>query len=346
MKLIATLTAAVTAAMLVAAPAQADDPVRVLILGDSVTHASNGEYSWRYFAWKGLEQAGSEVDFVGPHQGSFIEGDTWGGTYADPAFDTDHAARWGLSLLEMLAYPGEEAPTIGALVAEHNPDVIVEHFGVIDLAWFHLTVDEMAAQVRRFVTDARAVKPDVDVVLASVPQTWIPQAPAYNAALPGIAAELSTDASRVVATPVADFTEGVDTIDSSHPSTVGQQKLAAAVTVAFDALGLAVNEPAPPPPGPGEEVSPPETGEVPPPQVVPEIRPAKPRKVWAADRGVRTRVDWRRAARADRYVVRCGKARRVVRRTKASLRTNAGRCRVRSVNETGRSRWVRVRVRR
>src|SRR5690606_27816294 len=130
MKLTATLVAVTLAVgtLAIAAPAQAEDPARVLIVGDSVTHGSDGVYSWRYFSWKGLEQTGAAVDFVGPHQGTFIDGDTWGGGYADPAFDQDHAARWGLSMFEMSHSPSETAPTIGALVAAEDPDVIVEQF--------------------------------------------------------------------------------------------------------------------------------------------------------------------------------------------------------------------------
>ncbi len=73
-------------------------PTRVLIVGDSVTIGDAGDYTWRRFSWKGLEQTGASVDFVGPYRATHDhDKDKDTGTYADPIFDPDHAAKWGLA---------------------------------------------------------------------------------------------------------------------------------------------------------------------------------------------------------------------------------------------------------
>lgn len=282
------------------AAADTADPTRLLIVGDSVTHGDNGDYTWRYFAWQGLQAAGADVDLVGPRRGTRSDAGTWAGGYADPNFDQDHAARWGMSMWEVLNHTSDTAPRIGDLVAEQDPDVIVETLGVNDFVHFQLSVTAMSGQVRTFVEEARAAKPDVDIVLGSLPQTWIQGVVAYNAALPGLAEELSTAASPVVATPVAEFVEGVDTYDGAHPTTRGQIKYASAVSTALAELG--VGEPfvasAPAVPGPHDPVSatsPAETPETPPsspstpaPTFVPSVETQQPESLEAP--GLRARA--------------------------------------------------------
>src|SRR4051794_6230696 len=82
------------------AVAQTSSPVRILILGDSVTQGSVGDWTWRYRLWQHFADAGVAVDFVGPSRDLF---DRSTNTYVpdgylDPDFDQDHAARWGNAL--------------------------------------------------------------------------------------------------------------------------------------------------------------------------------------------------------------------------------------------------------
>lgn len=239
----------------ISAPATAStsDPTRVLIVGDSVTHGADGDYTWRYFSWKGLAQTGASVDFVGPRHDT-----VGGGGYADPEFDQDHEARWGRAMWQMLDTPSADNPAIADLVQAQDPDVIVETLGVNDMTWLGFDGPGMAEQVRRFVAEARTAKPGVDIVLGGIPQTWFERVADFNAALPALAAELSTGESRVVAAPVPEFTQGVDTYDIAHPTTVGQIKIAAAVSVALEQLGIgsAVTMPLPSVPGAHDPVPP------------------------------------------------------------------------------------------
>jgi lysophospholipase L1-like esterase len=345
----ATVAALVATALLPAVSSRAEEgPARVLIVGDSVTQGRNGDYSWRYFAWQQLQRGGGGVDFVGPHRGTHLDDDTWGGSYADPGFDQDHAARWGQALWQSLDFPDDRSPAIGDLVAAYDPDVIVEALGINDLAWAELSAAQMSNQVRRFVAQARAVKADVDVVLGGVPQEWIGDTAAYNDALPALAAELSTDASRVVAAAVPDFVEGVDTWDFAHPSRVGEERLGASYASAIAALVpsaagpiAAPTAPAPVPSGAPLPAQPPGTTAPALPAMNP---PGVPRRVRATRAPRRTVVTWRAGTSVEHYVVRCGRAERTSTGRRAVLRVRARTCSVRSVNAAGVSRWAKVRV--
>ncbi|MCB0894525.1 MAG: fibronectin type III domain-containing protein [Nocardioides sp.] len=222
--------------------AHAGEPLRVLVVGDSVTQGSVGDWTWRYRLWKQFEASGVPVDFVGPRDDLWdLEADDGGShAYLDPSFDQDHAAKWGMQL-------GRMPVPIGDLVATYRPDVVVEALGVNDLGFGELSPTEVLDLARGFVADARAADPDVDVVLGAVPQRWVAGAVDYDAALPGLAAELDSDPSRVTATDVgAGFTEE-DTWDGGHPSATGEMKVAVSVAAALSRIGVPVAFPEPAP---------------------------------------------------------------------------------------------------
>lgn len=366
-KTIGLLAGAGALALSMAAPvsATADDDgarviPRVMVIGDSVTQGGDGDHTWRYFAARSL---GHSVDLVGPHRGTFAEDDTFGGDYADPAFDQDHASRWGLSMWETLYWNSESAPDVTSLMA-NDPQVIVEVLGFNDMMGVNQTPGQTIGHVREFVARARAIDPGVDVVLASLPQRWFDEVGEFNAMLPALAAELSNVDSRVVVAPRADLELGVDTYDAAHPTVSGQEKIAAAVLAGLSRLGIDPPEPAPEPPGEvevgtGDETVPPPAPvppvPVPDPEVVAEViappaevvlpvAPARPRGVTAVRSGEVVRVRWRAVADAGSYRVRCGTSGSTTGRTTARVRSLARRCTVRSVNAVGSSAPRRVRV--
>lgn len=211
------------------------EPTRVLIVGDSVTQGSTGDWTWRYRLWKHLE--GTAVDFVGPDS----ETSGYAGSapmYADPDFDTDHAARWG-------RWAAEGRTMIGGLVEGYDPDVVVVNLGVNDILW-DTSVDTTIFLLKELVQNAQAVDPGVDVVLSELVQTWLLTGPygtesrvvELNARLPALADALATDTSSVIVAAAADgFTEG-DTYDGTHPNASGEVRLAAAVADALAEVGV------------------------------------------------------------------------------------------------------------
>ncbi|GAA1542845.1 GDSL-type esterase/lipase family protein [Nocardioides humi] len=230
----AALCAALVAAALVAAPpsAPAVEPLRILLVGDSVTQGSSGDWTWRYRLWQHFADAGVPVDFVGPRDDlQPLPGEGPEAPYADPAFDRDHAARWGMWAL----FP--DVP-LDELVATYRPDVVVEALGVNDLLQ-GVDPAEVSAAVGRTVLDARTQRPDVAFVLAETSQHWFAGVPELNTRLAGVADELTTPGSPVVVAHLADgYDAERDTWDGSHPNARGEVRIAAAVADALHALGV------------------------------------------------------------------------------------------------------------
>lgn len=296
------------AALAVPSPAAADDLPRVLIVGDSITQGLPGDVTWRYHLWDAFDGG---IDLVGPMRGQYGPGGSQVVDQYPHPFDVDHAARWGMPLSAMV-WP------IGDLVETYDPDVVVEELGHNDLAYYGHTPESLAVLVEDFVADARAAKPDVDVVLGQLAWTWDPPVQQFNALLLDVAAELDTPAARVVVATMPPMTYA-DTYDNAHPNAAGEVKIAAAHEAALRGLGLVNAAPVP----------------------VLE-RPAAPRVVHAARAGAaRVTVRWPRVAGATAYVARCGKARRDVTRPRVWLRaTRPASCRVRAVNAAGASPWT------
>ena len=126
-----------------AARASLPEPVRILLVGDSVTQGSSGDWTWRYRLWQHLVADGVGVDLVGPSDDLYdnVTGQRGSHEYVDPAFDQDHAARWGMQ------FATQDVP-VADLVAEYHPDVVVEGLGLNDLAWRHVG----STSSTRFVT--------------------------------------------------------------------------------------------------------------------------------------------------------------------------------------------------
>lgn len=215
-----------------AAPSEAiqrERPLRILIVGDSVTHGAVGDWTWRYWLWKTLRTGGAWVDFVGPHRGvmNHQTGSRDDPGYANPRFDEDHAARWGMGFATQ-EYPIED------LVAQYRPDIVIEMLGLNDLIFYGHTPEQVAADAERFIADARSAAPGVKVILGEVPHSWRAGVPELNELLDGVA-ERTPGAVVAEAPP---FVEGVDTYDPLHPSRRGERAIAWSVTSALMALAF------------------------------------------------------------------------------------------------------------
>lgn len=247
---LATSLALVGALLVVAAPSgastAASDPTRVLVVGDSVAQGSAGDWTWRYRLWEHLVDVGADVDLVGPRTDVYDNvTSTFGAeTYADSHFDRDHAARWGMTL----AFPDDP---LADLVATYGPDVVVETRGLNDFVFLHVAPEDAVALVEREIVAAREVDPEVDVVLALLPQTWYDRATegsitAFNAMLTQLATSLDSPAARVVAAASGSgFVENLDTWDPAHLSARGEVRFAAAVADALAQLGVGAAYPRP-----------------------------------------------------------------------------------------------------
>ena len=214
-------------------PDQRDDPTRVLLLGDSITHGRDGDWTWRYRLWQHLQRSGErDVDFVGPTDDLHRSSDA----YADAYFDRDHAAQWGTKLAAPEYDPG-------ALGRVYRPDVVVVELGVNDIR-HGATPAEVEDAMRATVGTLREAAPGVDVVVVHVPVTTVTGAVELNGRYDALAAELDDADERVVVAQadvgfVADpALAGADSYDGLHPSASGELKIAAAVADALAELGI------------------------------------------------------------------------------------------------------------
>ena len=99
--------------------------IRVMIMGDSITQETTGDYTWRYRLAEHLSlTAPGLVNFVGDRSDVYDDVASKQGShaYADPLFDSDHSAVWGDALsLEM--------PKVQALVQKIPTDVLIVALG-------------------------------------------------------------------------------------------------------------------------------------------------------------------------------------------------------------------------
>jgi lysophospholipase L1-like esterase len=219
------------------------------LVGTPPTGRSSGDYTWRY---RLAQHLGAKADFVGPSSGMYdpakSSGDVVVESTADavPAFDRDHGARWGGFLG---SWPGSYTGANGTIEADvqtYQPAYVVVLLGINDLFWF-TTVDPavVAAEMAGFVTNARAGKPAVRLVLAAIPSTRGAQTDATLAGrVAALATARSTATSPVVYVPPpagyqADY--GVsphDSYDGTHPNARGELRIADVLAAKFG-LGTA-----------------------------------------------------------------------------------------------------------
>lgn len=247
---LATLAAVLSvalASLVGVAPTHAADPepLRVLIVGDSVAQGSAGDWTWRYRLWQHFQRIGVDVDLVGPRQDLYdvVTGEHGSQAYEDPAFDRDSASRWGW-LLTPNHQPDAPDMPVDELVATYHPDVVVEARGINDFVWLSASKEYVLGLVEDEVEEIRGVDPDVDVVFTRLPQTWWDesrngQISAYNQALGPLVESLDTPESRVVTTDTGTgWVEGIDTWDPAHLSATGEVRMAAAVADSLAEVGV------------------------------------------------------------------------------------------------------------
>jgi len=204
---------------------------RIMVVGDSISQGSSGDYTWRYHLFRHLREAGVEPDMVGPRRDLYDNVGRWHGAsdYADPTFDQDHDAAWGRML-------SDAAHSIGREVRVADPDYLLVLLGINDLT-FGGEAPAVESSVRLFINNARSGKSSLAILLGTVlPTEFSRLIPAFarkladfNARLATVAAELSTGESPI---RIADTAHGVDVhadlYDGTHPNSRGEMKIAQA----------------------------------------------------------------------------------------------------------------------
>ncbi|WP_019875811.1 GDSL-type esterase/lipase family protein [Sporichthya polymorpha] len=228
-----------------AAPARAgNQPVRLLLTGDSITHGSHGDYTWRYRLAQEFRLQAKPFDFVGSWTSPYKPIEFAAAAYADPAFDQDHFSRAGWQLREMVG-------AIGAEVGRHQPDVIVLEAGINDLRHGQ-TADQIESSLRAWVKQVRAAKRDVRIVISPLlPADRVADRDRinagvadYNARLPRLATRLSTRRSPVtVARTNQGWSPAEHTWDGLHPTPASEGLIARRIAEELARVGVLPTDP-------------------------------------------------------------------------------------------------------
>ncbi|MBD0742279.1 GDSL-type esterase/lipase family protein [Streptomyces sp. CBMA152] len=231
--------------MSLAHPARTPDMINIMIVGDSISHGSSGDWTWRYRFWKHLHEHHVSVDLVGPKDTldnirTAEVGDD-DATYAEAGFDPDHDAQWGRPYLT-------EKDEIEAKVREHRPDYLLVLLGINDLFWYGVEPAQFEVNLREFLAGARRANPHLVIVLGTILQCrkavddpdFGARVDACNERLRAVAENLANPSSPVVvAETAAEFVAADHTWDGTHPNPNGEIRIAAAFADALaDRFGI------------------------------------------------------------------------------------------------------------
>ncbi|MGH7899624.1 MAG: SGNH/GDSL hydrolase family protein [Candidatus Binatia bacterium] len=199
--------------------------LRILPLGDSITHGSSQGGSYRYPLWVKLVDEGIQVDFVGSlNTVAFGRKPDWP-DHKGKAFDPDHEGHWGWSTDAILA-----PNALPKWLRSYTPDLVLLHLGTND-AGRGDSPEEIVARLERIVELLRTKNPRIGIVLAKL----IPLGGARGGAIAALNGEIAALGRRlttkesivVVVDQSAGFDPRSDTYDGIHPNASGEEKMAA-----------------------------------------------------------------------------------------------------------------------
>ncbi|NQU23052.1 MAG: PEP-CTERM sorting domain-containing protein [Candidatus Nealsonbacteria bacterium] len=224
--------------------------IKVMPLGDSITHGSRNHVGYRYPLYGNLEVAGYDVDFVGsmsslnsdlplsPSYSNYIEQN-------DIFFDKDHEGHGGYRTDHILS-----DTSVTNSISVNQADMVFLHLGSNDLGQgtssssnnYAPAINNLMAIVGRL----RAANPNVRIALAQI----VPfnpsgsgygraadEIPGFNARVAALGESLSTPQSPIeVVDLYTDFDPKALTHDGIHPNVYGEQLMADRSYIAFQKL--------------------------------------------------------------------------------------------------------------
>ncbi|MFC7496124.1 MULTISPECIES: SGNH/GDSL hydrolase family protein [unclassified Nocardioides] len=226
-------------------------PIRVMYVGDSMTHGHPGSATYRYWMWREFREQGVPARFVGPRsdlRSTYPNRDLAPGEYnyehTDHGFGNQeaHASQGG----SKFAY---HLPRIAGEIGTYHPDVVVLELGFNDAttrsAW-EITRDT-ATLLRRIWS----VEPDTRVVVGEIPNSGRElgvdvKASRRNSRTASanrlIARKIGRDPRVVIAHLRTDTARPWDpqlyTFDNVHPNPTGETLFAEVFSRAFAELGV------------------------------------------------------------------------------------------------------------
>ncbi len=222
-------------------------PLRIMVVGDSISHGQTGSATWRYWLWRESLRQGRDIRLVGP--------DPWpnrGRTYEH--LDHGFERQWRHAAVAGSGY-ARHIDRITDLVHSYDPDVVLTELGFNDLsARRPASARHTARLALRYTRTVLAADPDVHLVLSQIPSTsrrmkgWPGFARRKNALT--AEADRRTDAklARLASPRVTRTDLRTDrrrpwrparyTYDGSHPNSVGETVLAQHFADALHEIGV------------------------------------------------------------------------------------------------------------
>ncbi|KAH7031699.1 LOW QUALITY PROTEIN: uncharacterized protein B0I36DRAFT_410163 [Microdochium trichocladiopsis] len=134
-----------------------------MVVGDSISHGREGDYTWRFRIWEWFRDNGIAAEFVGPWPSTpvapLLQGTkatvppprTYGGYAAGiGSFPCNHYALWGR----------QAAQVKNDISSTYQPDYILMAIGFNDMGWFVSGSEGTLASVKSIVDNARSAKPN------------------------------------------------------------------------------------------------------------------------------------------------------------------------------------------
>ncbi|GAB1318101.1 Factor for adipocyte differentiation [Madurella fahalii] len=236
-----------------------DHVIKVMVVGDSISHGREGDWTWRYRIWEWFCQQGIRVLFVGPYKGTVPPDEpepprppplasepsqhppplrTGGGYAADVAHEfLEHSNHFSASGRQ--AYHAQWL--IGEQVAAYEPHICFVQLGFNDLAWRKTGPKDTLESIKHLIDEARSVKPDLKFAVANVPhRTDLPGRPdlpvntdIYNALLARSIPSWNSPESPIALVRLCENyscggTTSEAAYDGLHPNALGEYQLAQA----------------------------------------------------------------------------------------------------------------------
>ena len=171
-----------------------DGDMRIMVVGDSISHGREGDWTWRYRLWEWFRREGVAAAFVGPFRGTvppdepepprppplttdpprpppFLRTDGGYARGVAPGFLAAGSAHFAASGRQVM----QAKDLVAEQVAAHQPDLCLVQLGFNDLGWCASGPDVTLASMKHLVDRVRAAKPNVRFAIANVPHhTLIP----------------------------------------------------------------------------------------------------------------------------------------------------------------------------
>ncbi|KAK4464456.1 carbohydrate esterase [Cladorrhinum samala] len=239
-------------------------PLKILVVGDSISHGREGDWTWRYRLWEWLRcQPDVPFKFVGSYRGT-VPPDSprpptpprlvdepeppprplrTDGGYAKPVCPEfledggcNHFSAFGRQIYQAKSLVAGE-------VSLWQPDLCLVEMGFNDLAWLGSSASDVLGFMRELIEQARAAKPDLMFAVADVPhrRTDSPgqedelslRTDMYNAALARAVLDWDAPGSPVKLVRFCEnyWCGGADSraaYDGLHPNALGEYQIAQA----------------------------------------------------------------------------------------------------------------------